>query len=541
MKRLPHCTRFSFLTALLLVAGLPLYSHGFTISGQNEARFGRGIQVGRGFDGKFNYFENYLELSASHEQLRFYLRQAYRVPGEYEQRTAGLNAFDKMYVEYATDDYTVRGGDFYRVWGKGLLFGNLEVRDSNTDSGLEGLLVEGRYKGFEASVLRGVESDSTTTPRESAEGFYLSQRLPMDSRIGGAYFHFDAGSRHPEFERHGIEVEKEFPVGSFYAVYTSDRFPAEWWSFVMFTPPPERTHRFYHSMFANGALYGDGWSVYLDYRNYALYTFNEIVPVIGPIWQMSLQNPPTGRPENTFHLMDSYPRLVSYFDEIGYQLELSLNRWDWEFMANYNHAALADKDGIIARLADPYSPQRSLFLKADHSFGTGDRLGFKGGIQQDVEDNSYVSPFDSSYHELVDRSKRFGLGVDYSHDFTDIVALDGELQIMSVANVYSAPPVSQYWEQYMSLTASRGVVSLTGGLMRSEKDRLYEGAAWPKGLLGRGGARCWPSALLVTQILERHRLEVFYGYERGGVSCAGGICRVVNPFKGVKLTLTSHF
>jgi len=524
-------TGFALLTALLLLAELPNTSSGFTISGQNEARFGRGKQIGRGLTGQFNYLENYLELSANHEQLHFYLRQAYRIPGEYDQHTSGLAAFDKMYAEYTTDEYTVRGGDFYRVWGKGLLFGNQEVRDSNTDSGLEGLLVEARYKGFEGAALRGVESDSTTTPRESAEGMFLSQRLPMDMRVGGAYFHFDAGSRHPEFERHGLEIEKEFSLGSLYAVYVSDRFPADWWTF--WATPPQHTSRFYHSMFATGSLYGDGWSVYLDYRNYKLFTFSEIIPVIGPIWQMTLQNPPIGRPENTFHLMDSYPRLIRYHDDIGYQLEVTLNRWEWDFTANYNHSAASDADGIIARIAEPYSPHRSIFLKADHYFASGDKIGLKGGIQQDAEYEAFL--------KSADRSKRFGFGLDYAHEFADLLALEGEFQVMSVANQYYTPPTFQFWEQYLSLTASRGLISLTTGVMRSERDGVFEGAAWPKGLIGSPDARCWPMAELVLQILERHRLDLFYGYERGGVSCAGGICRVVTPFKGVKLTLTSHF
>lgn len=525
-------TRLFKMALSFSIALLAADAGAFTISGQNEARYGRGLQPGRGITGDFHYFENYLDLTAGYSDFRFYLRQAYKTPGEYDQQASGLKAFDKTYVEYAKEHYSLRGGDFYRVWGKGLLFGNQELRDLNSDSGLKGFLAEARVGGFEASVIRGVEPDTSGSPMEAAEGGYLSQRLPMDFRLGAGYFHMEAGPRHPEFERHGFEAEKSFDWGSFYAVYASDRLSGEWETGI------GKPHRFYHAFFATGSIYGDGWSVYYDYRNYRLLTFYEVKPYIGDVRQPILQYPPTGRPENTFRLMDAYPRILRYHDDIGYQIELTANRWEWELLLNYSIAAEESESSFFPDLTEHLSPYHGILFKADRQLGQRDKLGVRAAGQRDVELQFEFPDGGRDYN----KSKRIGLGLDYEHIFPMDISLSGELQAMSVVNLYGVPPEEKFWEQYLGVTAGKGGWgSLTLGVMRSEWDAIVEGAAWPEGIIGSGGSRSWPSALLVIQAIENHRLDFFYGYERGGLSCAGGVCRVVNPFKGVKLTLTSSF
>jgi len=524
---------FSALLAAFIILGVSTSSSAFTISGQNEARYGRGKKF-NGIDYRpVFYFENYLELSASHDHFRFYLRQAYREPGEYELQTSGIQALDKLFVEYQTDDYTLRGGDFYRIWGKGILFGNQEVRDLNLDGGLKGLLGEVHYGAFEGAIMRGVESDTISTPRESAEGIYLSQRLPWDLRLGGAYFHFDAGSRHPEFERHGFEIEKGFPLGSLYAVYASDRFPGDWWAIWPTYDPtlPGRFHRFYHALFSTASVYGDGWSLYFDYRHYRLFNFYDVKPVVGQVWANNLQFPPIGRPENTFHLMDSYPRSIRYYNDVGYQLELTANQWGWDYLLNYSLSSETDSSGgIFATMKEAYSPSHGLFVKAEHEFSESFSLGIQAAAQRDVANN----------YGLLDKSKRLGGGIDLENNFEGLFSLQSQVQVMSVMNIDGSYLPYNYYEEYLGTTVAGDNVSLTVGLMRSEAPKLVEGALWPKGIIG-GEARFWPMGELVLQIWDVHRLDLFYGFERGGISCAGGICRNVPPFKGVKLTLTSHF
>ncbi len=51
----------------------------------------------------------------------------------------------------------------------------------------------------------------------------------------------------------------------------------------------------------------------------------------------------------------------------------------------------------------------------------------------------------------------------------------------------------------------------------------------------------WPMAELSLDLTTRHNLRLRVGAEKGGLVCSGGVCRFEEPFKGVKMVLTSTF
>lgn len=56
-----------------------------------------------------------------------------------------------------------------------------------------------------------------------------------------------------------------------------------------------------------------------------------------------------------------------------------------------------------------------------------------------------------------------------------------------------------------------------------------------------GTETSWPLAELSLDLTTRHNLRVRVGAEKGGLVCSGGVCRFEEPFKGVKMVLTSLF
>ncbi|UCD20187.1 MAG: hypothetical protein JSU64_03350, partial [candidate division WOR-3 bacterium] len=56
-----------------------------------------------------------------------------------------------------------------------------------------------------------------------------------------------------------------------------------------------------------------------------------------------------------------------------------------------------------------------------------------------------------------------------------------------------------------------------------------------------GSETSWPLAELSLDLTNRHNLRIRAGAEKGGLVCSGGVCRFEEPFKGVKLVLTSIF
>ncbi len=56
-----------------------------------------------------------------------------------------------------------------------------------------------------------------------------------------------------------------------------------------------------------------------------------------------------------------------------------------------------------------------------------------------------------------------------------------------------------------------------------------------------GEETSWPLAELSLDITRKHNLRVRVGGEKGGLVCMGGVCREEEPFRGVKVVLTSLF
>lgn len=64
---------------------------------------------------------------------------------------------------------------------------------------------------------------------------------------------------------------------------------------------------------------------------------------------------------------------------------------------------------------------------------------------------------------------------------------------------------------------------------------------WLVDLKKIGPETSWPLAELSLDLTTRHNLRIRAGAEKGGLVCTGGVCRFEEPFKGVKLVLTSIF
>lgn len=72
-------------------------------------------------------------------------------------------------------------------------------------------------------------------------------------------------------------------------------------------------------------------------------------------------------------------------------------------------------------------------------------------------------------------------------------------------------------------------------------ERRSRAPQWLVDLEKIGPETSWPLAELSLDLTTRHNLRIRAGAEKGGLVCTGGVCRFEEPFKGVKLVLTSIF
>jgi len=118
------------------------------------------------------------------------------------------------------------------------------------------------------------------------------------------------------------------------------------------------------------------------------------------------------------------------------------------------------------------------------------------------------------------------LSTDVYYHFKDFYAFDYSLK-------------SGYTDDLYRLGASyRGIVS--GYVQYERSDEPTSAAAVPYASLSLEGPDYWGGGVIL-QPADWVRAEVFYGQERGGLSCAGGLCRALPPFQGLRADLELVF
>ena len=524
--RLALAVRVIIVWVMCLAWIIPSWGEGFSLKGQNEARYRRGYLSGRATGASIGSFENSLDLTASYNRIRLYLRQRYLLPSEFNVTQTGLAAFDKRYLEYRQDDWRLRGGSFYRIWGRGLLFGTAEKVEINYDNGLEGLLVEGGLKGWDGAAFKGVHTDADGVIRENAEGARLSWRTPklLDLRLGTSLVYMEESRLHPRLDRRGYEIEIRRDIAGLYLAYTNDK-PG--FSENLLPTTLQYPHGFYGA-FTVGDL---NWGLLVDYKNYRLLVEDPYADFPQPF----LQYPPTAFPEATIALLDRQQRAFkTYADEVGAQMELTASAGDWSGRLNLTLGSEQNGDRMLPSIHAKSSRYRGIFVYAENYQSTGNRLVLRAAQLVDIQVVPPLTREDTYWY------KRNAGAAEYFLPLTEFLTLQAELELLwfvldqDIAGEKST--FNSYRDESLNLGLLRSPDFAFNAVIVRSGDRNETG-----GLQWNDRHRYWPSAELALNIGHGHQVRLFGGHEQGGVRCAGGLCRWVNPFRGAKISLTSQF
>jgi hypothetical protein len=245
-------------------------------------------------------------------------------------------------------------------------------------------------------------------------------------------------------------------------------------------------------------------------------------------WQLG----PTGIRQHDINILSNVTHPVDYGDELGWNLELRKYINDnWSFLFNASQTSQS-RDSRDLELDTGYWPTQAL----THN------------------------PWQEYYTELEYTGKRLSerLVLAYTRS-----ALSGE-KAAEIAEHYSFVPLYLSWHNQndfvysttVELQYSRIQSELyTGGILGQHD---YQGAHVIVGIdmfqkystaiiwdvsndpllnAGAEDSQHWVSGEISMKPIDRMWLRALYGKEKGGVRCTGGVCRVLNPFEGARLTL----
>jgi hypothetical protein len=490
-----------FLTAWIVYAEPP----DIEIEGSNILRFDEGDEVSARLGGsKYpdntiarHFIENRLRLDVYRGNLRVGGRLLYFRPSTadiQQYNVEDVAKFDKRYVEAALDPIKLRLGHFSDLWGHGLALSLFENRDLYFDTELDGIRAELDAGPITLIGLRGSSTKGYFVREADVTGGRVALQA-LGQGLGFNYVFVDSGAYK---ESHVASFDWHLTYGI--ATFSGERA----WSFLLDKPKKSG-----HATYLNLVLSKWNWSLLADYKDYNYRMSPSEIP---------FQNPPTVYREYGPRLLQGRePHLFHIPDDVGYQVELSGKVTQTTFTTlHYNAGSLHHPNqGGIPRptLQQDDGAYWETFVSVEQTLPKERTLYVEIGSNEDAS---------TVWQKRMWGQAKFSTPAFQKHELSlEVEALQVEDRI--------AEDRKHFDHLYSVGWDNRNNLSLEFSYQFTDDKELKERE-------GDG----WPSAeAALTLGNGKHRMILFYGRERGGLKCSNGVCRPVQAFSGLRLTLES--
>ncbi|KPK77050.1 MAG: hypothetical protein AMJ89_03120 [candidate division Zixibacteria bacterium SM23_73] len=377
-------------------------------------------------------------------------------------------------------------GNYYVMFGRGLILRSYENRDLRHDNNLEGIKGTIDLDGFDLTLLGG-------TPK----GRYERINDPLHA-VDGSIAFFDWMSLGGSYLRTNIT---DFGFVRLYGGNATLTFPHLdlYGEFARKDNPAERfIEKDGDGIYLSSNIYYTGFGVSLEYKDYERFDFTNR--------DVTYNNPPSLTKEHLYSLLNRHAYILNLYDERGFQVQTTSTPHEkLSLLANYSYTT-DHKDKMIFS---------EIYGEAEYDYK--DLATIKGGFSRmenkQVEGSPYyLAPvFDLTYYLSGQTSIAFVL----EHLWTN--KYDGDLT---------------YYDQIISLGLSHSpIISLT---FTHERTTEWKTRDW-------SGKKRWFVTTLGLSLGEKHNLSLSIGSRRAGKVCSGGVCTARPALDGWELKLLSQF
>jgi hypothetical protein len=431
----------------------------------------------------YSYSENRLDLNFFYNDLQGWVQYEYSNPPDVG---FPINDIRKFRIEYTLDDLTIKFGDIYEFWGRGLLLNQFDDQITNYDNGTRGLFV-GYSKGpLSLSHLNG-NSSVWTFGSDLRKPYYNNSHNMLGNQLQYEWNSFSLGlTQLGSNEVHQKLFDDAYVNHKMKGVYGSwlatnidifieyvDKISTEKTDFSQ-NPVAHDSLKKGHGIYGNLNLYLGSWGLSTEYKRYAFDKSHSDFTADDYGNRIELQMMPTLGKEQNSTLLGRVSHNYNFNDERGVQMELngslfnrftvsaqyshlsrnnnwkSLSLFDWveqpleSFLPSSNPSALPYWENYEE--ISGFILEDNLYFKLGHGsnqevFKT---MRYFEGVQSDrlVDDNSYWA-YDTTITE-------FDWGNDYITFDTTYTETFVELFDTSFSDPYSV--VAKMWQVAKSFT-----------------------------------------------------------------------------------------
>jgi hypothetical protein len=517
----------------------------------NYLRYGTGNERVATFSQRRDYFENLTDARITISDFLVGFRLLHDGPPEFGVEFSGLR---KRFLEFRKDDLYVRAGDSYTLYGRGLALNLFESRPLAFDTGLDGVKMEyatdkAKFGITVGDILYRDILDLNRSEEYRLRAGSVEVKPVSQVTVGVTFVSGKSKFPPPTFpDMHAqFNIPEYFVRASVAGVDVALSYAEKRTSVYNDTTGTHLGTGFYGSVSYSEESFG----VTLEYKDYRF-------GIADPYGRnnrnrankaFAFQNAPIVHKEHTFTLLSRYPHIIDFNDEVGFQVDVFYTLFG-RLTGNLNFSAAS----------------------RHYSFApTGDTVMFLPVYGSKPRNTSWLPSFDRKFSPFWEAYAEFQYyfeegGTDYvmvalnrrSEDIAEELRTPTNPQGFIESRRLSAIPISiQYTigeDWTVKFVSERQWVYDDGNKAQKEfynhllsisvaKSPFFSVALRYEFTSDRGtidGRKDWTALDASYRLSNSHTLTLTVGGDRGGQICTNGVCRIVNPFLGVRASVVSY-
>ena len=527
-----------------------------------ELKYGTGSQILRDPYGEilgkvpYGYNEHLLDINLFYEDMYIYTLFEFSEPPVFGKSTLGFN---KMFLEYETNNLYAKAGNLVLLYGRGLSIGTSYDQVIDFDNTING--VELKYSlndNLSLFTVNGVSNFSFRSKADKREGdlelglnvnmagidfssellgdiqmFSLMEKQEIDNVesliVGSNYFSDELSSRFFIFLNESGSRQDEVVHYSFNLNHTASLFDFDLYYELVFQDYQKiASDDFESEVDKYISVYKElgGFGITYEYKDY-----------YSPMRIKTISSPPTVFKETNSSLLSRTQHKINFLNESGHQIEinkrfskyvnfmfnLGLSSSKPEYSDLSDGVASSDQFKIVDYFSSNFSidqnivftPYRQVFFQFDGLIFR-DRLHYKLGLDYFHEIKVYdVQAFTLPTHFAIDFFDKRSIVVYYEYQLSSERKYETENLLKSKTHYSSMTLNYNSWHLSFFLDAVKV----------NNKD-----------------FKSWLGTNLTWNFTSTSMLSIFYGSQKGGLVCANGVCANQPDFDdGIKISLRTSF
>lgn len=518
MKNFPFYFLFAILFVILfLTINSPLIAQTEStwLTWPQGLGFSNQLEYSYNVDTKREIFENWLNLDYTLGMFSSGLRLDVFQPNDPDPSISrGKDKYAEIdYIYFKADigekdeGLSVTGGNFYTLFGRGMVLKSYEDRAIRIDNNLLGLKVTGKYAGFVVTGLSGMAANSNNERKDILHALDLEYRGWRPLKVGAT-----VASNLPPSE----ETAR--------TTLASLRVLPSFWNIDMYA---EYTAKFNEDIKQNifkgsESIVGQGFYGNLNFYLGSLsllgeYKYYDNIAFTSQDGTIFYNTPPSVRLEYTYILPNRHPSPLNQADEQGFQLAAGYNLSDDTYLtAAYTQTKTLPSSSYYQRVNQiniPVSTQLKEF--------------YISGQQNWSEDLTTIAAF-AYNEELATNTKNIIPILENRFYFGEVNTIK---VIIEHLNATDRTTTEQYYSDVLSVEYLRSPgfsIAVVSELQTKEPEP------------GKTVRKYWGFVQTGYKFGGHTDISLLIGTRQAGNICIGGVCRYEPAFQGVELKLLTR-